>query len=160
MKELALLSLRYLWSRPLTALLNLLLLALGLASITFVLLVSSQIDRAFERDLAGIDAVVGAKGSPMQLILSGVFHIDVPPGNIPLEEVKALQANPQVAQVIPLSLGDSYRGFRIVGTTPDYIAHYGARIAQGTAWAAPLQAVAGAQAAREAALSPGTRFSG
>ncbi len=160
MKDIALLSLRYLVSRPLTALLNLLLLSLGLASITFVLLVSAQLDRAFERDLAGIDAVVGAKGSPMQLILSGVFHIDVPPGNVPLADVQALAANPQVAQVIPLSLGDSYRGFRIVGTTPDYIAHYGARLAAGTAWAAPLQAVAGAQAAREAALAPGVRFAG
>ena len=60
MKDIALLSLRYLVSRPLTALLNLLLLSLGLASITFVLLVSAQLDRAFERDLAGIDAVVGA----------------------------------------------------------------------------------------------------
>ena len=69
------LSWRYLWSRPLAASLNLLLLALGLASISFVLLVSQQINRAFERDLAGIDVVVGAKGSPMQLILSGVFHI-------------------------------------------------------------------------------------
>ena len=74
-----LLSWRYLWSRPLAASLNLLLLALGLASITLVLLVSQQITRAFERDLAGIDVVVGAKGSPMQLILSGVFHIDAPP---------------------------------------------------------------------------------
>ncbi len=72
---------RYLWSRPLPALLNLSLLTLGLASVTFVLLTSEQVERAFERDLAGIDVVVGAKGSPMQLILSGVFHIDVPPGN-------------------------------------------------------------------------------
>jgi putative ABC transport system permease protein len=78
------LSWRYLWSRPLASALNLLLLSLGLAAITLVLLVRTQLDRAFERDLAGIDAVVGAKGSPLQLILSGVFHIDVPPGNIPL----------------------------------------------------------------------------
>lgn len=160
MKELALLSLRYLWSRPLTAALNLLLLTLGLASVTFVLLVSAQVDRAFERDLAGIDAVVGAKGSPLQLILAGVFHIDVPPGNIPLAEAQALKANPQVAQLIPLSLGDSYRGFRIVGTTPDYITHYQARFAQGGVWAAPLQAVAGAQAARAAGLAPGVSFTG
>jgi len=111
---------RFLWSRPLAAGLNVLLLSLGLASLSFVLLVSHQIDQAFERDLAGIDVVVGAKGSPMQLILSGVFHIDVPTGNIPLQEVQALQKNPLVAQVIPLSLGDSYRGFRIVGTTHDY----------------------------------------
>ena len=76
------LSWRYLWSRPLATVLNLLLLALGLASMAFVLIARDQVDRAFERDLAGIDAVVGAKGSPMQLILAGVFHLDVPPGNI------------------------------------------------------------------------------
>ncbi len=160
MKELAGLSLRYLWSRPLAAALNLLLLTLGLASITFVLLVSAQVDRAFERDLAGIDVVVGAKGSPLQLILAGVFHIDVPPGNIPLADARALQAHPQVAQLIPLSLGDSYRGFRIVGTTPDYLTHYQTQLAQGTVWTAPLQAVAGAQAAKEAALAPGVKFTG
>ena len=159
MKLLAL-SFRYLWSRPLAAALNLLLLTLGLASITFVLLVSDQIDRAFERDLAGIDLVVGAKGSPMQLILAGVFHIDVPPGNIPLDEVQELAKNPQVAQLIPLSLGDSYRGFRIVGTTPDYITHYQAALAQGALWTAPMQAVAGAQAAQAAGLKAGDRFIG
>ena len=117
----AALAWRYLWSRPLAAALNLLLLALGLAAITLVLLVSTQLDRAFERDLEGIDLVVGAKGSPLQLILAGVFHIDVPTGNIPLQEVQALQQNPLVAQVVPLSLGDSYQGYRIVGTTPDYV---------------------------------------
>ena len=133
------LSFRYLWSRPLAAALNLLLLTLGLGSMTFMLLVSTQIDHAFERDLAGIDAVVGAKGSPMQLILSGVFHIDVPPGNVPLAEVQALAQNPQVAQVIPLSLGDSFRSFRIVGTTSDYVQHYQAQFAQGALWAQPMQ---------------------
>jgi putative ABC transport system permease protein len=154
------LSFRYLWSRPLAAALNLLLLTLGLASITFVLLVSDQIDRAFERDLAGIDLVVGAKGSPMQLILAGVFHIDVPPGNIPLEDVQALAKHPQVAQLIPLSLGDSVRGFRVVGTTPEYIAHYRATLAQGAVWAAPMQAVVGAQAAQATGLKVGDRFTG
>lgn len=157
---LLMLSLRYLWARPLTAALNLLLLTVGLASITLVLLVSEQVDRAFERDLAGIDLVVGAKGSPMQLILAGVFHIDTPTGNIALADVRALQANPQVAQLIPLSLGDSFRGFRIVGTTPDYLAHYQATFARGAAWRGPMQAVAGAQVAAATGLAPGVQFSG
>lgn len=144
----AALAWRYLWSRPLAAALNLLLLTLGLAAITLVLLVSTQLDRAFERDLEGIDLVVGAKGSPLQLILAGVFHIDVPTGNIPLQEVQALQQNPLVAQVVPLSLGDSYQGYRIVGTTPDYVAHYRATLAEGTLWQQPMEAVLGANAAR------------
>lgn len=154
------LAFRYLWSRPLAALLNLLLLTLGLASITFVVLVGEQAQRAFQRDLAGIDLVVGAKGSPMQLILSGVFHIDVPPGNVPLADVQALARQPQVAKLIPISLGDSFRGHRIVGTTPAYLAHYGARFAEGEAWLRPLQAVAGAQVARSTGLRTGDRFTG
>eukprot|EP01036_Dinobryon_divergens_P012164 gene12164-16392_t len=139
MKTIAL-SWHYLWSRPLAASLNLLLLALGLASITFVLLVSQQISRAFERDLAGIDAVVGAKGSPMQLILSGVFHLDAPTGNVPLAAINALGQNPQVAKLIPISLGDNFRGFRIVGTSLGYIQHYNAQLASGALWAKPMQA--------------------
>ena len=155
-----LLSWRYLWSRPLAASLNLLLLALGLASITFVLLVSQQITRAFERDLAGIDVVVGAKGSPMQLILSGVFHIDAPTGNVPLAAVRELEKNPQVAKVFPISLGDSLRGFRIVGTSPDYIKHYNAQLASGALWAKPMQAVMGSQVARQTGLKVGDTFAG
>ena len=154
------LSWRYLWSRPLATLLNLLLLSLGLASMAFVLIAQDQIDRAFERDLAGIDVVVGAKGSPLQLILAGVFHLDVPPGNIPLAEVRALQQHPQVAQLIPLSLGDNLQGFRIVGTTPDYPAHYSATLAQGALWAQPMDAVLGAQVARATGLMVGQAFVG
>lgn len=154
------LSFRYLWARPLASVLNLLLLTLGLAAITLVLLTRAQIDRAFERDLAGIDAVVGAKGSPMQLILSGVFHLDVPPGNIPLAEVQALQKDARVAQLIPLSLGDSFRGYRIVGTTPAYLMHYRAQLAQGAAWQAPMEAVLGADVAASTGMQPGASFSG
>ena len=151
---------RYLWSRPLAAALNLLLLALGLAAITFVLLTSRQIDRNFERDLAGIDLVVGAKGSPIQLILAGVFHIDVPSGNIPLAEVQKLQAHPQVAKLIPLSLGDTFKGFRLVGTSPAYVLHYAAALAQGAMWTRPMQAVIGHQVAQQTGLTVGSAFAG
>lgn len=154
------LSWRYLWSRPLATTLNLILLALGLASMAFVLIARDQIDRAFERDLAGIDVVVGAKGSPMQLILAGVFHIDVPPGNIPLAEVQRLAQHPQVAKLIPLSLGDNLQGFRIVGTTAEYATHYGAQLAQGAMWSAPMQAVLGAQVGSRTWLQPGQAFEG
>ena len=151
---------RYLWSRPLAGALNLLLLTLGLASITFLLLISHQINKAFERELAGIDVVVGAKGSPMQLILSGVFHLDVPTGNVPLAAVKALENHPQVASLIPISLGDSFRGFRIVGTTADYVRHYNAQLAQGKLWSEPMQIVIGSQVARQTGLQVGNRFAG
>jgi putative ABC transport system permease protein len=154
------LSFKYLWSRPLAAGLNVLLLALGVASITLVLLISSQIDHAFERDLKGIDVVVGAKGSPMQLILAGVFHIDVPTGNIPLADVKALQQDPRVATLIPLSLGDSFRGFRMVGTTAEYIANYDAKLSRGAAWTQAMQVVVGAAVAKSTGLVVGSSFVG
>jgi putative ABC transport system permease protein len=151
---------RYLWARPLGAALNVLLLALGLGSITFLMLVGAQLAKAFDRDLAGIDVVVGAKGSPMQLILSGVLHVDVPPGNIPLKAARALEKHPMVQTLIPLSLGDSLQGFRIVGTSPAYPAHYGATLAQGRMWAAPMQAVLGASAARKLGLKLNDTFIG
>jgi putative ABC transport system permease protein len=151
---------RYLWSRPLGAALNVLLLALGLASITFLLLVATQLNRAFERDLAGIDVVVGAKGSPMQLILSGVLHVDVPPGNVPLASVRALEKHPMVASIVPISLGDSLRGFRIVGTSHAYLALYNAELAQGVVWTAPMQVVLGSAVARKLGLALGSTFAG
>jgi putative ABC transport system permease protein len=154
---------RYIAARPLAAALNVLLLALGLASMCFLLLVQHQVQQSFERDLQGIDVVVGAKGSPLQLILAGVFHIDVPSGNIPLQAVNALAAHPQVKKLIPLSLGDSVGGYRIVGTTPDYITHYGAQLASGALWQLPMQAVAGHDAAQALAkqwLVPGKSFAG
>lgn len=151
---------QFLWSRPLAAALNLLLLSLGLASITLVLLVNHQIQQAFARDLAGIDVVVGAKGSPLQLILSGVFQIDTPTGNVPLAEVQALQANPQVAKLIPISMGDSFKGYRIIGTTPDYLSHYAGVMASGAMWQEPMQAVLGAKVARDTGLRVGDGFVG
>ena len=151
---------QFLWSRPLAAALNLLLLSLGLASITLVLLVNHQIQQAFARDLAGIDVVVGAKGSPLQLILSGVFQIDTPTGNVPLADVQALKANPQVAKLIPISMGDSFKGYRIIGTTPDYLSHYAGVMASGALWQAPMQAVLGAKVARDTGLRVGDSFVG
>lgn len=155
-----LLAWRYLWSRPLGAFLNVLLLSLGLASITFLTLVSDHISRAFDRDLAGIDVVVGAKGSPMQLILSGVLHLDVPPGNVPLQAVQALQDHPMVQQVIPISLGDNLAGYRIVGTSQAYLTLYKTTLAQGKVWTAPMQVVVGAKAARQLKLELGSTFTG
>ena len=151
---------RYLWSEPLTAGLNLLLLSLGLAAIGFVLLVSEQIDSGLRRDLAGIDLVVGAKGSPMQIMLAGVFHLDVPTGNIPLAALDALRANRLVERAVPVSLGDTLHGFRIVGTTADYLALYPTPLASGRVWAQPMEAVLGAESARATGLKLGDRFAG
>jgi putative ABC transport system permease protein len=151
---------RYLWFSPLTAALNLLLLTLGLAAVTFVLRASAQVEAGLKRDLANIDLVVGAKGSPMQIMLAGVFHLDAPTGNIPLATLELLKQQPLVAQAVPLSLGDSFRGYRIAGTTPSYLDLYGGKLGQGTLWTRPMQAVLGAEVARMSGLKVGDRFAG
>ncbi|HJV72745.1 MAG TPA: FtsX-like permease family protein [Noviherbaspirillum sp.] len=154
---LALKSLRH---KPLATSINLLLMAVGMAMMSFVLSVSRQFEDNALRDAQGIDLVVGAKGSPLQLILSSVYHIDIPTGNIPRAAQAQLEQNRMVKKVIPLALGDSYNGFRIVGTNTDYIAHYGGTLAQGKMFSAPLEAVFGAQAAAKANITLNGSFSG
>ena len=146
--------------RPLATLLNVVLLAVGVATITLVILLSRELDARLQHEAAGIDLVVGAKGSPLQLILAGIYHADVPPGNIPLAAVEALRRNPLIREVIPLALGDSYRGYRIVGTEPAFVAHYAAAPAQGALWTAPMEVVLGSDVARVAGLSVGGTFTG
>jgi putative ABC transport system permease protein len=153
-------SLAYLRARPLATALNLLLLALGIATITVLLLATAQLEERMGRDARGIDLVAGAKGSPMQLVLAAVFHIDAPAGNIPLADALALGKNPAVKKAIPLALGDSFQGHRIVGTNHDYPAHYGARLADGRLWTEPMEAVLGAEVAAGARLAVGATFTG
>jgi len=150
----------YLKARPLGTLLNVLLLALGVGTIGFVFLVDRQIGERLDRDARGIDLVVGAKGSPLQLILAGIFHLDAPTGNIPLEAARTLEANPLVREVIPLSLGDTLRGFRIVGTIPAYVELYGGELESGRVFGATLEAVLGSSVARTTRLGVGDRFAG
>jgi putative ABC transport system permease protein len=92
-----------------------------------VLLVSTQVEQRFARDSAGIALVVGAKGWPLQLILSSVYHVDVPTGNMLAASLDLLRADPGVARAIPLALGDSFRGARIVGTEPEFLQIHDAR---------------------------------
>ncbi len=153
-------SFQYLVARPLNTLLNMLILSLGVAIIVLLLLVSTQIERQLSTNAKGIDLVVGAKGSPLQLILSSIFHIDYPTGNIPLEEAQQLAQNPMVKYAIPLALGDSYRGFRIIGTNHRYAELYNANLQAGALWETDFEVTIGANVASELQLSVGDTFFG
>ncbi len=153
-------SFAYLRARPLATVLNLALLALGVATITVLMLATAQLEERMGQDARGIDLVAGAKGSAMQLVLSAVFHLDAPTGNIALADAVALSRHPAVKKAIPLALGDSFRGFRIVGSNHDYPAHYGARLADGRLWTEPMEVVLGAEAAAKTRLSVGASFTG
>ena len=154
------LALAYLRERLLGTLLNILLLALGVGTIIVLLLTLSQAEERMDRDSAGIDLVVGAKGSPLQLILSSVFQVDIPTGNISLAEAARIGAEPAVRRAVPLALGDSYRSFRIVGTHADYLDLYHATIHDGRLWSKPMEVVVGAEVAMRTGLKVGQTFAG
>ena len=154
------LALAYLRERLLATLLNILLLALGIGTIVALLVTLSQAEQRMDRDAAGIDLVVGAKGSPLQLILSSVFQVDIPTGNIPLAEADRISTEPAVRRAIPLALGDSYRSFRIVGTSFAYLELYRAGIETGRLWAKPMEVLVGAEVAARTGLRMGQKFAG
>ncbi len=154
------LALAYLRHRPLNTFLNVILLALGVAMIVVLLLFSAQMEDRLTRDSRGIDMVVGAKGSPLQLILSSIYQIDMPTGNISLTDAKKLKSHPMIKTIVPLALGDAFRGFRIVGTEHSYLSLYDAKLAQGELWSKPLDAVLGAAATKKTGLKLGDTFTG
>lgn len=154
------LSWRNLVGNPLNTILSLLLMSLGVGIISLLILLNNEMKQQVKNNLREIDMVVGAKGSPLQLILSSVYHIDNPTGNIPLSSINKLKKNRLVDLVIPLSYGDSYKGFRIVGSTHDYFDLYNAEIKEGRRWEGGFEVVVGSDVARIHNLQIGDNFYG
>ncbi len=147
-------------SKPLSSALNVLLISFGTGILTILLLASTQIEEKLNNNSKDIDLVVGAKGSPLQLILSSIYYIDFPTGNIPLKEANELMHNPFVKRAVPLSLGDNYNGIRIVGTDSNYVSLYGLKTQSGKFWNADLEATIGTNVAKEQNLKVGDTFFG
>ncbi|MDB6138804.1 MAG: hypothetical protein JWO94_1876 [Verrucomicrobiaceae bacterium] len=165
--NLARIAWRYLWSRPLITIAAVTGIALGVALISAVLTLRRETEASLKREAGLFDLVVGAKGSPLQLVLSTVYHMDVPTGNIPVERYRALKANPQVAVAYAIGLGDNYQGFRIVGTEPAYFdmksPKTGARVlefAEGGVYKEPFDVVLGSSIAALTGLKLGSTFAG
>jgi putative ABC transport system permease protein len=131
--------------RPLSSGFTVLILTLGIAMLSILYRLSEQVRSTFENNMAGVDMVVGAKGSPLQLILSALFQYDVPTGNISLNEAKKLSQNRYAKKTIPLSYGDSYQGIRIIGTDASYIGLYGGKLTEGRFWEKEMEVVIGSQ---------------
>lgn len=153
-------SYKSLASNPLTSLLNILLIAFGTGILTILLLASTQISNKLESNSKDIDLVVGAKGSPLQLILSSIFYVDFPTGNIPLQDATALAGHPMVKRAVPLALGDSYEGFRIVGTDTSFINLYGLQLESGRFWSGNFGVTIGSEVAKTLKLKEGDTFHG
>jgi putative ABC transport system permease protein len=154
------LSWKNITARPLNSLLSVLLFALSVGLITFLTLFNAQFKSGLENNLADIDLVIGAKGSPLQLILSSMYHIDAPTGNIALEEAAPFlnPKHPLLAAGIPLSLGDSYGAYRIAGTTPSMLTFYGAKEVSGKIFENDFEVLVGSDVADKLHLHIGDHF--
>ena len=138
--NLVLLSLK---SRLSSTILAVLLTTFGILISIILVQFESHIKTRLNNDGKKIDIVVGAKGSPLQIVLSSIYHIDLPTGNIPYSSLKIISEDPLVDKVIPLALGDNWKNNRIVGTTYEYLEHYGAKLDKGRNWHKVFEVVAG-----------------
>ena len=139
------LSLKNIFSKPLSSSISLALLVLGIGIISLLLQLNTLIKNQMDNNLKGIDMVVGAKGSPLQLILSSVYHVDSPTGNISLEEAEKISKNRMVGSSIKILYGDNYRGFRIVGADKRYVELYKGVIKDGKELNKPYEVLVGSK---------------
>jgi len=148
------------WFKPLNTALSIILLTASVAIITLLILLEEQFEKKFSDNIDGIDVVLGAQGSPLQLILSSVYQVDAPTGNIDYTEAKKWMKHPFVQSAIPLAFGDNYRGFRIVGTTPEYLTKYGAEVKDGKVFGKDFEVVVGSSIAQKMGMKVGDKFFG
>ena len=152
------LAFKNIFYKPLSALLNIIIFATGIGIITMLSLVQRQFEDKFEKNIEGIDMVMGASGSPMQLILSAIYHIDAPTGNIPLAEAEKWMHHPYISSSVPLAYGDSYMSFPMVGSDSGYVKHFGGVLSEGKMNETNYQVVVGADAADKLKLKLGDKF--
>ena len=141
-------------------------IALGVGLWMAVWVVKEQSQATFAGANLGFDAVLGARGSKLQLVLNAVFHLEASPGNLQWDDVLQVQKAAGVEAAVPLAVGDNFRGWRLVGTTPDFFQHAepapGQRFtvrAGGRPFEAGRQeALVGSVAAQRLGLKPGDTF--
>ena len=118
------LALRSLWARKMTAILTLISIAAAVLLFVAVENIRQSARTSFERTISDTDVIIGARSSPINLVLYSVFQIGNPTNNVTWETYQEITQRPDVGWTVPISLGDSHRGFRVVGTTPSYFKHY------------------------------------
>lgn len=148
------------WFKPLNTVLSVVLLTSSVAIITTLILLEKQFEEKFSSNIENVDLVLGAQGSPLQLILSSVYQVDAPTGNISYDSAKVWMNHPFVEKAIPLAFGDNYRGYKILGTTPDYLSKYNAKVTDGVLFEKNFEVVVGSEIAQKLSLKVGDEFYG
>ncbi len=151
-------SLKNLRSKPVYTLLSVFVLALSVALLLGIQQLKNSFKHQTENNLGKIDIVVGAKGSPLQLVLASVLHIDNPTGNIPYATAKKIGKNPMIKLAVPIAYGDNFKGFRIVGTSEEFLSLYAAEIAEGSMVKKTMEVIIGAAVAKKLKLKLGDTF--
>lgn len=155
------LALRSLWNRRGTALLTISAIAISVALLLGVQKLRTAAKDGFANTVSGVDLIVGARSGQLNLLLYSVFRVGDATANVSWASYQKIARHPDVAWTIPISLGDSYRGFRVMGTTNDYFTHYHfagtreLRFASGKPFADLYDAVLGADVARQLRLELG-----
>jgi len=147
-------------SKPLSSLLSMLLLAVGLSTAIILKLTEHQLTENINNTGKDVKLVIGAKGSRLQLVMSSVFQIDNPTGNINYGFYSLLKRNKMIKEMIPVSMGDSYKRKRIVGTNHDYVSLFAGELKEGVLFEKPLEATIGSVVAAELGLKVGDEFVG
>lgn len=111
-------------NRRVTVLLTIVAIALAVALLLGVERLRQEARASFTNTISGTDLIVGARTGPIQLLLYAVFRLGEPTNNISWQSYREIAALPKVAWSVPLSLGDSHRGFRVLGTTTDFFKYY------------------------------------
>jgi putative ABC transport system permease protein len=146
--------------RRYSALLSILLTAFSTATVFLSGQIARESESHLDENAKGLHFVVGAKGSPLQLILSSVFHFDNPTGNISFRKADSIARSPFVETAVPLCIGDNYAGYRIIGTNHNFFSFYGLSCAEGDFFSDEMQVVLGSAAAKNLALKIGDKFKG
>ncbi|MEP6778698.1 MAG: ABC transporter permease, partial [Gemmatimonadaceae bacterium] len=111
-------------SRVLTTWLTVTSIALSVTLLVGIEHLRAGVRESFTGTIRGTDLIVGARGGSLQVLLSSVFGIGSPAGSVSVGTFKRWKANPAVKWAVPYTLGDSHRGFRVVGTTTDFFERY------------------------------------
>lgn len=118
------LTLKSLFNRRVTAILTVCSIALSVALLIGVERLRTEAKNSFANTISGTDLIVGARSGPVQLLLFSVFHIGDATNNISWESYRKIADRPEIAWTIPISLGDSHKGYRVMGTSSDFFAHF------------------------------------
>ena len=144
--------------KPLYALLSLLSLSISIGLLLGIQQLDASIKYQFENSLGDVDMVLGAKGSPLQLVLASVLHMDNPTGNISLAEAEKITNNPLIKKAVPISYGDNYQGYRILGSNDEFAGLYEAELAEGREPSKSMEVILGSTVAKETDLKIGDTF--